>query len=295
MSRVRRRFEDRWSSWSSRFEEGSSGCSPLKGVDSLGLEIGWLSVRSTESVLDFDARGVCDALAGWLAPDSCFDTSFRSLALGFSTGDDAVSVIVSMEVASNSAKIASEKTHDLKDSRVEIQPCSGRWGISYGSSGAFVDGISIFLVSSRCRRNPRPAPPHVAVIWSRRMTNKVPHQPHPQPRMPPIICCGRNSSVAASIQHIVTSVNDTRIAAITGANEVRLLLLPLCSTEAHQLTAHQMLSRRIARASALAAARPLPVIQQRTFIHKPIKGRQEELYPDEPTLTDAEDPGMVGG
>ncbi|OIW34266.1 hypothetical protein CONLIGDRAFT_650833 [Coniochaeta ligniaria NRRL 30616] len=56
-----------------------------------------------------------------------------------------------------------------------------------------------------------------------------------------------------------------------------------------------MLSRRIARASALAAARPLPAIQQRTFIHKPIKGRQEELYPDEPTLTDAEDPGMNGG
>lgn len=55
-----------------------------------------------------------------------------------------------------------------------------------------------------------------------------------------------------------------------------------------------MLSRRIARASALAAARPFPTIQQRTFIHKPVKGRQEELYPDEPTLTDAEDPGMVG-
>jgi NADH dehydrogenase (ubiquinone) 1 beta subcomplex subunit 8 len=56
-----------------------------------------------------------------------------------------------------------------------------------------------------------------------------------------------------------------------------------------------MLSRRIARASALASARPLPAIQQRTFIHKPIKGRQEELYPDEPTLTEAEDPGMVCG
>ncbi|KAH8904949.1 hypothetical protein BR93DRAFT_898352 [Coniochaeta sp. PMI_546] len=56
-----------------------------------------------------------------------------------------------------------------------------------------------------------------------------------------------------------------------------------------------MLSRRIARASALAAARPLPAVQQRTFISKTIKGRQEELYPDEPTLTDAEDPGMNGG
>jgi len=54
-----------------------------------------------------------------------------------------------------------------------------------------------------------------------------------------------------------------------------------------------MLSRRIARASALAAARPFPTMQQRTFIPKPVKGRQEELYPDEPTLTDAEDPGMV--
>ncbi|KAJ9148834.1 hypothetical protein NKR19_g5841 [Coniochaeta hoffmannii] len=56
-----------------------------------------------------------------------------------------------------------------------------------------------------------------------------------------------------------------------------------------------MLSRRIARASALAAARPFPTMQQRTFIPKPVKGRQEELYPDEPTLTDAEDPGMNGG
>lgn len=58
-----------------------------------------------------------------------------------------------------------------------------------------------------------------------------------------------------------------------------------------------MLSRRIVRASptaALAAARRLPFVQQRTFLPDWNKDINEH-YPDSeyPSLTDAEDPGMV--
>lgn len=49
------------------------------------------------------------------------------------------------------------------------------------------------------------------------------------------------------------------------------------------------------RAAALAAAQRLPLVQQRTFIPPSINSKAviEEKYPDDPILTDAEDPGMV--
>jgi len=61
-----------------------------------------------------------------------------------------------------------------------------------------------------------------------------------------------------------------------------------------------MLSRRIARASPLAALpqRLLPVVQRRTFLPDSMTGaggKIDQKYPDSdyPKLTDAEDPGMV--
>lgn len=57
-----------------------------------------------------------------------------------------------------------------------------------------------------------------------------------------------------------------------------------------------MLSRRIARASALrSATRRLTVTQARTFIPHSMQGQNilEEKYPDPPVLTDAEDPNQV--
>ncbi|KAI0391140.1 hypothetical protein F5Y17DRAFT_25225 [Xylariaceae sp. FL0594] len=63
-----------------------------------------------------------------------------------------------------------------------------------------------------------------------------------------------------------------------------------------------MLSQRLARASALravsmATTRRLPIVQQRTFFPESFTGRKivEEKYPDHPTLSEAEDPGMTGG
>lgn len=63
----------------------------------------------------------------------------------------------------------------------------------------------------------------------------------------------------------------------------------------------QMLPSRIVRASpfrstTLAAARRLPIVQQRSFIPPSInsKALTEEKYPDPETLTEAEDPGQVG-
>ncbi|KAJ4291391.1 hypothetical protein N0V88_005984 [Collariella sp. IMI 366227] len=65
-----------------------------------------------------------------------------------------------------------------------------------------------------------------------------------------------------------------------------------------------MLSRQIVRASPFratalpAAARRLPLIQQRTFLPESMVGRSkiDEKYPDSdyPTLTPAEDPDMLG-
>ncbi|KAK2024580.1 NADH:ubiquinone oxidoreductase 20.1kD subunit [Colletotrichum zoysiae] len=62
-----------------------------------------------------------------------------------------------------------------------------------------------------------------------------------------------------------------------------------------------MLSQRFARVStirgAAQAARRTPIVQQRTFFPPQINDRKvlEEKYPDYPTLSDAEDPGMNGG
>lgn len=46
---------------------------------------------------------------------------------------------------------------------------------------------------------------------------------------------------------------------------------------------------------ALGAARRLPIVQQRTFMPDTMVGRKiiEENYPEQPNLTDAEDPEMV--
>ncbi|KAI0437137.1 hypothetical protein F4803DRAFT_539960 [Xylaria telfairii] len=64
-----------------------------------------------------------------------------------------------------------------------------------------------------------------------------------------------------------------------------------------------MLYPRVARASArraasMAAPRRLPVVQQRTFLPEsslPSRKTLDEKFPDQPTLTDAEDPNMNGG
>ncbi|KAI1200947.1 hypothetical protein F5X97DRAFT_291740 [Nemania serpens] len=63
-----------------------------------------------------------------------------------------------------------------------------------------------------------------------------------------------------------------------------------------------MLYQRVARASVLrrasmAASRRLPIVQQRTFLPESFSSKKilEEKYPDQPALTDAEDPGMNGG
>lgn len=63
-----------------------------------------------------------------------------------------------------------------------------------------------------------------------------------------------------------------------------------------------MLYPRVARASVLraasmAASRRLPIVQQRTFFPEEWANKKavEEKYPEQPTLTDAEDPGMNGG
>jgi len=61
----------------------------------------------------------------------------------------------------------------------------------------------------------------------------------------------------------------------------------------------QMLPQRIARASALrsgmAAARRLPTIQRRTFLPEQYTDKKviDAKYPEPPSLTEAEDPGMV--
>lgn len=60
-----------------------------------------------------------------------------------------------------------------------------------------------------------------------------------------------------------------------------------------------MLPQRIARASALrsgmAAARRLPTIQRRTFLPDQYTDKKviDQKYPEGPSLTEAEDPGMV--
>ncbi|KAI0173432.1 hypothetical protein GGR52DRAFT_571943 [Hypoxylon sp. FL1284] len=62
-----------------------------------------------------------------------------------------------------------------------------------------------------------------------------------------------------------------------------------------------MLTRRIARASALRSAslasRRLPIVQQRAFVPRSVNDPAivEEKYPENPKLTEAEDPGMNGG
>ncbi|KAI1125922.1 hypothetical protein F5Y10DRAFT_245922 [Nemania abortiva] len=63
-----------------------------------------------------------------------------------------------------------------------------------------------------------------------------------------------------------------------------------------------MLYQRVARASVLRAAsmassRRLPIVQHRTFLPESLNDKKiiEEKYPDQPTLTEAEDPGMNGG
>lgn len=61
----------------------------------------------------------------------------------------------------------------------------------------------------------------------------------------------------------------------------------------------QMLPQRIARASALrsgmAAARRLPTIQRRTFLPEQYTDKKviDAKYPEPPSMTEAEDPGMV--
>lgn len=61
----------------------------------------------------------------------------------------------------------------------------------------------------------------------------------------------------------------------------------------------QMLSRRIASASARTAAsvgaKPVSLVQRRTFFPPQMNSPKviDEKYPDHPKLTDAEDPGMV--
>lgn len=60
-----------------------------------------------------------------------------------------------------------------------------------------------------------------------------------------------------------------------------------------------MLPQRIVRASALrsgmTAARLLPTIQRRTFLPASYTDKKviDAKYPDGPSLTEAEDPGMV--
>lgn len=60
-----------------------------------------------------------------------------------------------------------------------------------------------------------------------------------------------------------------------------------------------MLPQRIARASALrsgmAAARRLPTIQRRTFLPDQYTDKKviDQKYPEAPSMTEAEDPGMV--
>ena len=61
----------------------------------------------------------------------------------------------------------------------------------------------------------------------------------------------------------------------------------------------QMLSRRIASASARTAAsigaKPVSLVQRRTFFPPQMNSPKviNEKYPEYPKLTDAEDPGMV--
>ncbi|CAG1961571.1 unnamed protein product [Fusarium graminearum] len=63
----------------------------------------------------------------------------------------------------------------------------------------------------------------------------------------------------------------------------------------------EMLPQRIARASALrsgmAAARRLPTIQRRTFLPDQYTDKKviDQKYPEAPSMTEAEDPGMNGG
>ena len=62
------------------------------------------------------------------------------------------------------------------------------------------------------------------------------------------------------------------------------------------LTAAKMLSRPVARASALrCATRRLPLVQSRAFFPKSLNDSAilEEKYPDPPVFTEAEDPGQV--
>ena len=62
-----------------------------------------------------------------------------------------------------------------------------------------------------------------------------------------------------------------------------------------------MLPQRIARAPALRsaslAARRLPIVQQRTFVPRSYTDPAviEEKFPDNPKLTEAEDPNQVSG
>ncbi|KAI8628011.1 hypothetical protein F5Y19DRAFT_439197 [Xylariaceae sp. FL1651] len=62
-----------------------------------------------------------------------------------------------------------------------------------------------------------------------------------------------------------------------------------------------MLPQRIARTSVLraasmAASRRLPIVQQRTFLPPSLNDKKilDEKFPDHPTLSEAEDPGMNG-
>jgi hypothetical protein len=61
-----------------------------------------------------------------------------------------------------------------------------------------------------------------------------------------------------------------------------------------------MLSQRLVRATALRSAiapiRRLPIIQQRTFLPASLSDRKilDEKFPEHPTLSEAEDPEMVG-
>ncbi|KAI1110478.1 hypothetical protein F5Y14DRAFT_428896 [Nemania sp. NC0429] len=65
-----------------------------------------------------------------------------------------------------------------------------------------------------------------------------------------------------------------------------------------------MLYQRVARASALrlrgastTASQRLPIVQQRTFLPESFGNKKilEEKYPAQPTMSEAEDPGMNGG
>ncbi|RSL93020.1 hypothetical protein BHE90_001541 [Fusarium euwallaceae] len=67
------------------------------------------------------------------------------------------------------------------------------------------------------------------------------------------------------------------------------------------VTSPEMLPQRIVRASALrsgmTAARRLPTIQRRTFLPASYTDKKiiDAKYPDGPSLSEAEDPGMNGG